>query len=186
MTSLGQGDYQIIIDFANAALRNTNIQGSVALLDEDGGNYRESVRFNELGVSYRKIGTFLLRNDGPRHPQGAEHARHRAIYAEGRSSRSSVTPRFPTPSDRLADAQNARHLVCYAVPGGTLRAATCRQDARRVSSSMSKGDTRRCIVSPSRESILVDAGYPGFEGRDAGRIVAAVKNAGSHGSTIWW
>jgi hypothetical protein len=65
MTSLGQGNHQIIIDFANAARRNTNIQGSVALLDEDGGNYRESVRFNELDVSYRKIGTFLLRNDGP-------------------------------------------------------------------------------------------------------------------------
>ena len=65
MTPLGQGDYQIIVDFANAERRNTNIQGSVALLDEDGGNYRESVRFNELDVSYRKIGTFLLRNTGP-------------------------------------------------------------------------------------------------------------------------
>ena len=65
MTPLGQGDYQIIVDFANAERRNTNIQGSVALLDEDGGNYRESVRFNELDVSYRKIGAFLLRNDGP-------------------------------------------------------------------------------------------------------------------------
>jgi hypothetical protein len=65
MTSLGQGDYRIIIDFANAERRNTNIGGSVALLDGDGGNYRESVRFNELDVSSRKIGTFLVRNDGP-------------------------------------------------------------------------------------------------------------------------
>ena len=65
MAPLAQGDYQIIVDFANAERRKTNIQGSVALLDEDGGNYRESVRFNELDVSYRKIGTFLLRNDGP-------------------------------------------------------------------------------------------------------------------------
>ena len=65
ITSLGQGDYQIVVDFANAERRNTNIQGSVALLDGDGGNYREIVQFNELDVSYRKIGTFLMRNDGP-------------------------------------------------------------------------------------------------------------------------
>ncbi|MET0216095.1 MAG: toll/interleukin-1 receptor domain-containing protein [Vicinamibacterales bacterium] len=65
MTSLGQGDYRIIIDFANAERRNTNIGGSVALLDGDGGNYREIVRFSEIDVSYRKIGTFLVRNDGP-------------------------------------------------------------------------------------------------------------------------
>jgi len=65
MTSLGQGDYQIVVDFANAERRKTNILGSVALLDRDGGNYRESVRFNEVDVSYRKIGTFLVRNDGP-------------------------------------------------------------------------------------------------------------------------
>jgi hypothetical protein len=65
MTSLGPGDYQIIVDFANAERRNTNIQGSVALLDGDGGNYREIVRFNEIDVSHRRIGTFLVRNDGP-------------------------------------------------------------------------------------------------------------------------
>jgi hypothetical protein len=65
MTSLSQGDYQIVVDFANAKRRKTNIQGSVALLDGDGGNYREIVRFNEIDVSHRRIGTFLVRNDGP-------------------------------------------------------------------------------------------------------------------------
>jgi hypothetical protein len=65
MTSLSQGDYQIVVDFANAERRKTNILGSVALLDGDGGNYREIVRFNEVDVSYRKTGTFLVRNDGP-------------------------------------------------------------------------------------------------------------------------
>ena len=64
-TSLRQGDYQIVVDFANAERRRTNILGSVAVLDGDGGNYREIVRFNEVDVSYRRIGTFLLRNDGP-------------------------------------------------------------------------------------------------------------------------
>jgi hypothetical protein len=64
-TSLRQGDYQITVDFANAERRNTNILGSVALLDGDGGNYRQIVRFNELDVSRREVGTFLVRNDGP-------------------------------------------------------------------------------------------------------------------------
>src|ERR1700757_344198 len=34
------------------------------------------------------------------------------------------------------------------------------------------------IVSPSGESMLVDTGWPGFNGRDADRIVAAAKLAG--------
>src|SRR5688572_33480057 len=33
-------------------------------------------------------------------------------------------------------------------------------------------------VSPSGQSMLVDAGYSGFGGRDAGRIVEAAKQAG--------
>jgi len=65
LVSLRQGDYQVIADFANAERRNTNIVGSVALLDGDGGNHREIVRFNEVDVSARKTGTFLARDDGP-------------------------------------------------------------------------------------------------------------------------
>ena len=65
MTSLRQGGYQIVVDFANAERRQTNILGSVALLDGDGGNYHEIVRFNEVDVSYRKTGAFLVRNEGP-------------------------------------------------------------------------------------------------------------------------
>lgn len=34
------------------------------------------------------------------------------------------------------------------------------------------------IVSPSGESLLVDAGWPGFQGRDADRIVKTAKKAG--------
>jgi hypothetical protein len=62
--SLRQGEYQITVDFANAERRNTNIQGSVAILDSDGGNYREIVRFNEIDVAARKVVTFLARDDG--------------------------------------------------------------------------------------------------------------------------
>jgi len=64
MISLRQGEYQITVDFANAERRNTNIQGSVAILDSDGGNYNVIVRFNEIDVTARKVETFLARDDG--------------------------------------------------------------------------------------------------------------------------
>jgi hypothetical protein len=63
--TLNQGDYQITVDFANAERQNTNIQGSVAILDADGGNCREIARFNEIDVSARKVETFLARDAGP-------------------------------------------------------------------------------------------------------------------------
>jgi beta-lactamase superfamily II metal-dependent hydrolase len=40
------------------------------------------------------------------------------------------------------------------------------------------GGQATLFVSPSGESMLVDAGWPGFNGRDAGRIAAAAKMAG--------
>src|SRR5579863_9520042 len=41
-----------------------------------------------------------------------------------------------------------------------------------------EGGQSTLFVSPSGESLLVDAGWPGFGGRDAGRVVAAAKHAG--------
>ncbi|MBX5494606.1 MAG: MBL fold metallo-hydrolase [Bryobacteraceae bacterium] len=41
-----------------------------------------------------------------------------------------------------------------------------------------EGGQATLIVSPSGESLLVDAGWPGFEGRDANRIMAVAKKAG--------
>jgi beta-lactamase superfamily II metal-dependent hydrolase len=41
-----------------------------------------------------------------------------------------------------------------------------------------EGGQATLIVSPSGESLLIDAGWPGFEGRDASRIEAAMKQAG--------
>jgi hypothetical protein len=61
MLSIREVEYRLTIDFANAEKRNTNIQGLVALLDGDGGNYRVLVRFNEIDVSSRKTHTFLAR-----------------------------------------------------------------------------------------------------------------------------
>ena len=41
-----------------------------------------------------------------------------------------------------------------------------------------EGGQSTLFVSPSGESMLVDAGWPGFNGRDAGRIAAAAKMVG--------
>ena len=41
-----------------------------------------------------------------------------------------------------------------------------------------EGGQATLIVSPSGQSLLIDTGWPGFNGRDADRIVAAAKLAG--------
>jgi len=41
-----------------------------------------------------------------------------------------------------------------------------------------EGGQATLIVTPAKESLLVDAGWPGFEGRDATRIADAAKKAG--------
>jgi beta-lactamase superfamily II metal-dependent hydrolase len=41
-----------------------------------------------------------------------------------------------------------------------------------------EGGAATLIVTPARETILVDAGWPGFEGRDAARIKAALEKRG--------
>ncbi|MGH9350265.1 MAG: ComEC/Rec2 family competence protein [Vicinamibacterales bacterium] len=41
-----------------------------------------------------------------------------------------------------------------------------------------EGGQATLVVSPAGESMLVDAGWPGFDGRDADRIATAVKQAG--------
>ncbi len=41
-----------------------------------------------------------------------------------------------------------------------------------------EGGQATLVVSPTGESLLIDAGWPGYEGRDADRILAAVHQAG--------
>ena len=41
-----------------------------------------------------------------------------------------------------------------------------------------EGGQATLVVSPSGQSLLIDAGWPGYEGRDADRIVAAAHQAG--------
>src|SRR5437868_11760702 len=41
-----------------------------------------------------------------------------------------------------------------------------------------EGGQSTLVVSPSGQSLLIDTGWPGFDGRDANRIAAAAKAAG--------
>jgi beta-lactamase superfamily II metal-dependent hydrolase len=54
------------------------------------------------------------------------------------------------------------------------------QSARslRIYSIDVEGGQSTLIVAPSGESLLIDTGWPGFDGRDAARIQAAMKDAG--------
>jgi competence protein ComEC len=68
-------------------------------------------------------------------------------------------------------------LVCalmLAACASSLRAAK----GLEVISIDVEGGQSTLFVSPSGESMLVDAGWPGFNARDAGRIAAAAKMAG--------
>jgi len=65
VTRLPRGDHRVVVDFTNSKRQNTNIQGDLSLLDADGGNQREIVRFNEIDVSHRKIATFSVKTDEP-------------------------------------------------------------------------------------------------------------------------
>src|SRR4051812_39190835 len=41
-----------------------------------------------------------------------------------------------------------------------------------------EGGQSTLVVSPAGQSLLIDTGWPGFDGRDANRIMAAAKSAG--------
>lgn len=63
-------------------------------------------------------------------------------------------------------------LASACVPGGTPR------EKLELHFIDTEGGQATLILTPSGHSILVDAGWPGFEGRDANRIIAAAKKAG--------
>jgi beta-lactamase superfamily II metal-dependent hydrolase len=66
-------------------------------------------------------------------------------------------------------------LVCLAAPAPSAAQAAKTLDIYFIDV---EGGQATLIVSPSGESLLVDAGWPGFDGRDADRIAAAAKQAG--------
>ena len=65
-------------------------------------------------------------------------------------------------------------VACAAIGFATIRAAT----PLRIYFADVEGGQATLVVSPSGESLLVDTGWPGFNGRDADRIAAIAKKAG--------
>ncbi|MBN8732939.1 MAG: MBL fold metallo-hydrolase [Acidobacteria bacterium] len=80
-----------------------------------------------------------------------------------------------------------RGLVCLlaacAVMSAPLNAAPKTLDFYFVDV---EGGQATLIVTPAGESLLVDAGWPGFEGRDPMRIQAAMKQAGIQHIDYFW
>jgi competence protein ComEC len=65
-------------------------------------------------------------------------------------------------------------LLCFAVTAW----ATPSQKKLQIYFVDVEGGQATLFVTPTGESLLIDTGWPGFEGRDADRIVAAAKLAG--------
>jgi hypothetical protein len=61
--ALPKGEYKAIAELTNAQKQRYNIQGYFALLDQDGGNQQELIRFNEIDVSSRKAAGLTVKND---------------------------------------------------------------------------------------------------------------------------
>jgi competence protein ComEC len=68
-------------------------------------------------------------------------------------------------------------LVCFAVTLGSA-VAQSRTDAMEIYVIDVEGGEATLFVTPSGESMLVDTGWPGFDRRDADRIVSAAEQAG--------
>jgi hypothetical protein len=63
--SLLRGDYQVVLDFARQPRSHGNIRGALVRREATGGNPTVVLGFNEIEMSYRKIGTFTVNRDGP-------------------------------------------------------------------------------------------------------------------------
>jgi competence protein ComEC len=71
-------------------------------------------------------------------------------------------------------------LACAAGPAATAQERNEGSASLRIFFIDVEGGQSTLIVTPAGQSMLVDTGYPGFEGRDAERIVQAAKLAGVH------
>lgn len=68
-----------------------------------------------------------------------------------------------------------RALACLLLLAGIAPAARDTLDLHFIDT---EGGQATLLVTPSGESLLIDAGFPGNDGRDANRIIAAAKKAG--------
>ncbi|HEX4783724.1 MAG TPA: MBL fold metallo-hydrolase [Candidatus Sulfotelmatobacter sp.] len=67
-------------------------------------------------------------------------------------------------------------ISLLVVPSGTAQATTAKP--LQIYFVDVEGGQATLVVSPTGESLLIDAGWPGYEGRDADRILAAAHQAG--------
>ena len=69
-------------------------------------------------------------------------------------------------------------LVLLLLTIGTAAETDSIKNALRIYFVDVEGGQATLFVTPENESLLIDTGWPGYEGRDAERIVAAAKDAG--------
>lgn len=69
-------------------------------------------------------------------------------------------------------------LLCISLSSAFAQTGTSARRTLDIFYVDVEGGAATLIVTPAGESILVDAGWPGFEGRDATRIQTAMKQAG--------
>jgi beta-lactamase superfamily II metal-dependent hydrolase len=70
-------------------------------------------------------------------------------------------------------------FACLGQPGwAALPASSADKDVLQIYFVDVEGGQATLFVTPEKQSLLIDTGWPGNEGRDADRIVAAAKKAG--------
>src|SRR5215469_13492546 len=78
----------------------------------------------------------------------------------------------------LAMRCQAVFLFCVLISVPSFTAAASSSKPLEIYFIDVEGGQSTLVVSPSGESVLIDAGWPGYEGRDADRILAAAHQAG--------
>jgi competence protein ComEC len=69
-------------------------------------------------------------------------------------------------------------ILCFAIVGIPVHAVTPAPKPLQIYFVDVEGGQATLIVSPSGQSLLIDTGWSGYEGRDADRIIAAAHQAG--------
>src|ERR1700689_5739286 len=79
----------------------------------------------------------------------------------------------------MRSVQTAVFVLCLSVLGASSPcAAAPGSKSLQIYFIDVEGGQATLVVSPSGESLLIDTGWPGYEGRDADRILAAAHQAG--------
>jgi competence protein ComEC len=72
----------------------------------------------------------------------------------------------------------AAYLSLFLLPAGSAMPPSDAQKTLQIYFVDVEGGQATLFITPAGQSLLIDTGWPGFDGRDADRIVAAAKDAG--------